>query len=242
MGYITPNINFNTFVGQQVPMPMFIPFKPVPNLYQVSAFNSLNYLLKNPFNYQLNNYLNTFSFNNSNNRYVAPTFSFTEKVQSTPKTNTEKPSGTVAANPKDIQWWKNLGYNAQKGKELMNYMSQHVTGFTGNCVGVVREAINKVYYGGNKHYKSFGKACNVGRDFLSTDKHFKKVTGIELANIDPKDIPEGVVIIYGPGYSQKHPTCGHGEISNGNGKGYSDGISHIRNSGNRMIQELWIPV
>ena len=147
-----------------------------------------------------------------------------------------------ASSLKNIQWWKNLGYNPQKGRELMNYMRGHVTDFGGNCVGVVREAINRVYYGGSRHYARFGKACNVGRDFLSSDRHFRKVTGVNLASINPKDIPEGVIIIYGPGYSRKHPTCGHGEISNGNGRGYSDGITHIKNSGSQVIKELWIPV
>lgn len=208
---------------------------------QMSLFGNKNFFQPqlNLNNDLFNQNYNIFGGNsNKNNIFTNNSHASLTSVKTTKPQNTSNNNSDV----KNIQWWKSLGYNPQKGKELMNYMRGHVTGFKGNCVGVVREGINHVYYGGQEHYKRFRKACNVGKEFLSTDKNFRKVTGLNLANLDPKDIPEGVIIIYGPGYSRKHPECGHGEVSNGQGRGYSDGITYIKNSGKQKIQELWIPV
>lgn len=220
------------------------------NNFEFPVFNWNNFLLPSYWNTNFNQSLFQFQFQQPEFNYWncnIDTFTLTSAKQTptqitTPKAPTTATKPKTLSSTKNIQWWVNLGYNKQKGKELMNFMRPKATGFNGNCVGVVRQAINHVYYNGAKHYTQFGKACNVGRDFLSTDSNFKKVTGVDLASINVKDIPEGVIIIYGPGYSKKHPTCGHGEISDGNGKGYSDGITHIKNEGNRTIKELWVPV
>lgn len=151
-------------------------------------------------------------------------------------------TGKAASNdsdPSDISWWVAQGFDVEKGKALSDWMVNRVNGlkekFTGNCVGIVREGINAIFYNGETHYTRFGKACNVGRDFLSSDSNFKKISP---EGISPSDIPAGAIIIYGPGYSTKNPTCGHGEVSNGQGRGYSDGVTRIKSN----IQEIWIPV
>ncbi len=181
------------------------------------------------------------NFNNFDFSLNMDKFSLSSTSASSVKPVQKTPSTSSPSSVKNIKWWLDKGYNPDKGKALLDYARPRATGFRGECVGYVRKAINNVYYNGNTHYKQFGKACNVGRDFLTSDRHFKKITGVELANINPKDIPEGVFIIYGPGYSKKHPTCGHGELSDGNGRGYSDGITNIKNAGHQKIQELWIP-
>ncbi|MCM1339996.1 MAG: hypothetical protein NC191_10030 [Muribaculaceae bacterium] len=242
------NSNLNIFQKAKLSGQSFS-FSSSPSVQNTGVTNIFTNPMRNTgFNYSYNNSNNIFGsisrIGSGGKTSSGVTFGnlFGSRTVRRSTTNNTTDYSTNISSVKNIQWWKDLGYNPQRARQLMNYMRGHATGFKGNCVGVVRQAINKVYYGGATHYARFGKACNVGRDFLSKDKHFKKVAGVNLAKINPKDIPEGVIIIYGPGYSRKHPECGHGEISNGSGRGYSDGITHIKNSGRQTIKELWIPV
>ena len=112
-------------------------------------------------------------------------------------------------------------------------------GVNGNCVGEVRKAINDVYYGGDLHYEKFNRACNVGKEFLSKDKHFKKIN-VQGLKLNPKDVPAGVIVLYGPGYSNGPLSyCGHGEFSDGNGHGLSDCKTQLLK---KEPIEIWIPI
>lgn len=168
-------------------------------------------------------------------------------------------SGTIEqpkymSSTRNLQWWIDRGYNQDKGKKLCTAVKRHLDGnpkmangkrkVRGQCVGFVRRGINDAFYGGAEQYTSFGKAHLCGEQYLSKDKNFKKLTGVDMSQINPADIPEGVVVLYYPGYSNSAASqvCGHGEVSNGNGKGYSDCLTFLKNKGKQRIKEIWLPV
>lgn len=146
---------------------------------------------------------------------------------------------------KDLAFWKNLGYNEEKGKTLLEKAKRsQYRGKKHECVAVVREAINDTYYNGELHYKRFGNACKIGDDFLSSDSNFKKI--IPDWGATAKDFPPGAIIVYygdngsGNGYV-KGDSRGHGELAygDGSGKGISNYDLEIKPD---KIKEVWIPV
>lgn len=211
------------------------------------------------------------NFKFTGNSFINTKFNFIQTPFTTKKTSpttsnpqtTEKLSSISTPTPKylsstkNIQWWIDRGYNPSKGKKLCEATKRHldanIVGVKSNgrykyretaqCVGYVRKGINDAFYGGKTHYSQFGKAYLCGETYLSKDKNFRKLTGVDMAQINPANIPEGAVVIYNPGYSNsKFSYCGHGEVSNGNGKGYSDVLTNLKNSGKQAIREIWIPV
>ena len=145
---------------------------------------------------------------------------------------------------KDLNFWRSLGYNPEKGQQLVeNAKHSRYRGARHQCVAVVRESINDTYYGGQEHYTRFGKACNIGDQFLSNDSHFRKI--IPDWDVSPDDFPPGAIIVYngdnGNGGYVRGDDRGHGEIAygDGSGKGISNYDLTIKP---QHIKEVWIPV
>ncbi|MCR5265692.1 MAG: hypothetical protein K6E29_03755 [Cyanobacteria bacterium RUI128] len=154
-------------------------------------------------------------------------------------------ANNVTYGKKDLNFWKNLGYNPEKGQQLVNNAKKSkYRGKRHECVAVVREAINDTYYGGQTHYSRFGKACDIGDQFLNGDTHFKKI--VPNWDVSPNDFPPGAIIIYrgdngsGNGYV-RGDNRGHGELAygDGSGKGISNYDLKIKP---QFIKEVWIPV
>lgn len=176
----------------------------------------------------------------------------THKTSSKTSSKTTKATASETINNKKIvnlDWWKAQGYNEEKGKALAintkkRSNSLRAQGISGQCSRGVREGINDAFYSGKPHYSSFGQARLTGEKYLSKDQNFKKidVSGIKLTK---NNIPAGVVLIYGPGYSNsKINHCGHIETSDGNGHGYSDVTTTLLQNWGRHREpiEVWIPV
>ncbi len=177
--------------------------------------------------------------------------SSTNAVSDTTKTSSTSNGKRISRN---MQWWLAQGYNPEKGKRLCQATKRHLDSnpkqadgkrkIRGQCVGFVRRGINDAFYGGIQHYSAFERACTCGEKYLSKDPNFKKITGIDLASVIPSEIPEGAVIIYHQGYSNSAASqiAGHGEVSNGQGMGYSDCLTYLKNNNKQRIKEIWIPV
>lgn len=171
---------------------------------------------------------------------------------------------------KNLSWWKAQGYNEEAGKRLAANTKKRSdelfnAGITGQCGMGVRGGINDTYYGGNnntlkvetgangkkkaryegsQHYQSFGYAKDTGTSYLSQDSHLKKID-VRGMHLTKNDIPAGAIIIYEAGYSSgSNSHCGHIEVSDGNGHGYSDYTSTLlQNYGARKEpKEIWLPV
>ncbi len=144
------------------------------------------------------------------------------------------------------EWWQKLGYNESKGQALLQNGKRwsdlaQSQGVKAQCGGYVRRALNDTY---GTNFTRFGKACNTGDDYLSKMPQLKKID-VSGLNLKPTDIPPGAIVIYPPGYSNgAGKTCGHIEISDGNGAGYSDVKTHLLSNWGRerKPQEIWIPV
>lgn len=176
------------------------------------------------------------------NSSITP-FGISSTSVSTPVSKTSNISNKKVAN---LEWWKEQGYNEEMGKKLAentkkNSDSLRSQEITGQCGKGVRLGINETF--GTK-YENFPQARLTGDEILKNDKHFKKID-ISDIKLDAKNIPAGAIIIYGAGYSSgKNSHCGHIEVSDGNGKGYSDlTTTLLSNYGrHRAPKEIWIPV
>lgn len=125
-------------------------------------------------------------------------------------------AATIGSNQNSSAWSK-LGYCAEAGMRLAKTALNSVVGFIGYCCRYVKNAIKKSGLG---EYVS-GNAC----DMVSIMRNNKKFKEINPAGVNVKNLPAGCVLVYGrsvAGYSSKY---GHVEISTGDGKCVSDGIT-----------------
>ena len=260
----SPNINQNYLFNNQFNFfPLEIPLQQI-DINTMFDFNSGKQFFLNNYSFNspnLSSTSNNICYNFSSN--FSKNF-LQSKIKKTPSTAsisytraTSNTSSTSSAKTKitdDIQWWLDQGYDPEKGKRLCEATKRHLDSnpiqangkraVRGQCVGYVRKGINDAFYDGNLHYTTFGKAHLCGETYLSKDPNFKKITGINMADINPGTIPEGAIVLYYPGYSNSAASqvCGHGEVSNGQGKGYSDCLTFLKNNNKQRIKEIWIPV
>ena len=226
-------------------------YEPLVLLYQLLSFQSLFRTKLSSYSHNLSSGCGTSGYRSYPSIFQQANFNGSYGVTRTGgsytpsfNTNTVNTANVSNNNCKNLSWWISQGYNEEKGKQLaasgMKYCKiAKQNGVKGNCVGEVRKAINEVCYNGQTHYKRFGKAYQIGDIFLSNDKNFKKID-VSGMNLSPKDIPAGVIVLYGPGYSNgKGSYCGHGELSGGDGLGYSDCVTHLLK---KKPTEIWIPV
>ena len=119
------------------------------------------------------------------------------------------------------------GYNAQKGKKLAQTAKNNTKGFDGDCALYVRLALEKCGLGNGERGDGYEYAS-----ILSRNKNFKEISA---SGIDLSDLPAGCVLVYNrgtAGYSRKY---GHVEITLGNGKAASDGITNNIKQGARVF-------
>ncbi len=146
---------------------------------------------------------------------------------------------------KDLNFWKNLGYNPENAQKMVNNIKTEKRGknVSGQCGQVVRHAINSTYYGGQEHYKQFHKACNTGDEFLSKDGNFRKY--VPNGTISAADIPPGAIIIYrgDTGNGQKGYVKGdpRGHIAVATGDGAHDESNRYAKIRPDCIKEIWLP-
>ena len=113
--------------------------------------------------------------------------------------------------------WKRLGYSAKKGWELAKKAVSGAVGFIGKCARYVKNAISKAGLG---KYE-YGNACDMV-SIMRRNKNFKE---INPNGVDLKKLPAGCVLVYGKGVAGYSKKYGHTEITTGNGKAVSDGVT-----------------
>lgn len=139
---------------------------------------------------------------------------------------------TKTAYPKkNLSFWERLGYNASSGLRLARTAMSRAVGFVGKCARYVKNAIASCGLG---KYVS-GNAC----DMISILRRNKNFREISPAGVDLKSLPAGCILVYGKGVSKYSRRYGHTEITTGNGKAVSDGITNnIRSN----VTAIFIPV
>ena len=109
------------------------------------------------------------------------------------------------------------GYNASAGQRLANIALNKATGWKKLCATYVKTAIRDANLGA---YES-GHAYQMS-SILRHNKNFKEIsTNI----VDVKDLPAGCVLVYNKGAQGYNKDYGHTEITTGDGRAVSDGIT-----------------
>jgi hypothetical protein len=125
--------------------------------------------------------------------------------------------------------WSRYGYNAAAGQRLASVARNNSVGFTGYCARYVKTAIRDAGLG---KYE-YGHAYQMD-DILRRNNNFREIP----ANTDVKSLPAGCVIVFNQGSKGYSRSYGHIEITDGNGRGISDGIT--RNL--RQPDAIFMPV
>lgn len=254
--FFSQNLNTNFFDGYKFFTPQYFTMQSM-FMPQASIFSQLNY---NSFNCTDWNNFNIPSFNFNNNLFNYNNFSVPQTTSSSSKETSPSSAKTTlsssssrettptrqSANTQshnigkfDPDYWKNRGYDAEKGKSLAIDAAKVKRGTPGECVGYTRKTINRVY---GTSFTNAGKAVNFGSTILSQPElknKFRKATADEIKQ---GGIPDGAVVLWkggSPGFTKgKSATCGHGGIAY-NGSVYSNYVESRHLS---TYHEIWIPI
>ena len=109
------------------------------------------------------------------------------------------------------------GYNAKAGEKLANIALNNSIGWTGYCARSVKNAIQDADLGSYQ----LGHAYQMS-SILRGNKNFKEIS---TENIDVSKLPAGCVLVYGKGEQGYSRDYGHTEITTGDGRAVSDGIT-----------------
>lgn len=162
------------------------------------------------------------------------TFDLTSKIKNTD--DVYAPTGK-----KDLAYWKSLGYDEQKGKELAkDAVANCAYKWNHQCARYSRQTLNRVYKLNivpTKDKPNWG--CNFGRNILQRPELKGKFKCIKINGIRPEDIPDGAYLIWPGSAFGKGPAAKYGHVATAyHGKPYSDNVG----CNTMKCSEIWIPV
>ena len=185
----------------------FMPTLSFPDIFSSFQMPSLSMFTNwyNPFSY---NYFSPLSqpslfWNNTDNKTNTDTFVSTK----TPKESINFKTDNLKLD----------GYNAFKGERLANTALQNSVGWTGWCAAYVKKSIQQSNLGSYQAGHAFQMPS-----ILRNNNNFKEISP---ENVDVKDLPAGCVLVYGKGKEGYSKDYGHTEITTGDGRAVSDGIT-----------------
>ena len=195
-----------------------------------SNLNNYSYNYSNPFAYTpvTNNYYSNTDFYdrlihstpsyiyNPSNNYYSPSVSKDYSLF-----NSRSASRGIL-NVNNNANWRSLGYNAAAGSRLASYAMNHRVGFTEYCARYVKNALAATGLG---NYVN-GDAWQM-TSILRRNKNFREISpnGVNVNNL-----PAGCILVYGRGVSGYSSAYGHVEITTGDGRAVSDGVTNnLRN-------------
>ena len=155
----------------------------------------------------------------------------------TPDSNSQTPAVTTNSyETKPLSLTRNTnnslaGYNASAGQKLANIALNNSAGWKHLCATYVKNAIQDANMGEYKYGDAY-KMSSILRD----NKNFKEISA---DSIDVKDLPAGCVLVYDKGAQGYSKNYGHTEITTGDGRAVSDGITqHLH----KKPSAVFIPV
>jgi len=197
--WFMPNWSFSNFFPQ----------------FQMPSFNVFNNWFDS-FNFNYTPYIPQMSplfANQINYDYYANIFDSGNKIKK--KDVTDKSTNTDTFTKSNNT--KLTGYNAEKGKRLASVALDNSVGWRGYCAAYVKDSIQDANLG---IYK-YGHAYQMP-SILRNNSNFKEISP---EGVDVSKLPAGCVLVYDrgvQGYSKKY---GHTEITTGDGRAVSDGIT-----------------
>ena len=170
-----------------------------------------------------------------------PTLNFTPSLFGnslyTPDSNSQTPAVTTNSyETKPLSLTRNTnnslaGYNASAGQKLAYIALNNSAGWKHLCATYVKNAIQDANMGEYKYGDAY-KMSSILRD----NKNFKEISA---DSIDVKDLPAGCVLVYDKGAQGYSKNYGHTEITTGDGRAVSDGITqHLH----KKPSAVFIPV
>lgn len=207
--------NFSAFSGFSIPslfnypsynMGNFMPYTSIDAL-QTPSFGNLT-----QFNSTTMPNFTTPSFNSTRNLWNQAGMNFT------PSLNFDTFSASVSSSKVTLAKGIPSNYDATLGKKLANIALRNARGsFEGSCARYVKNAISQA--GAGKYKTGHGYQMT---GILKDNKNFKQISP---NSVNVNDLPAGCILVYAKGaqgYSSKY---GHTEITTGDGRGVSDGIT-----------------
>lgn len=216
------------------PMPMTYCSPMYTALFTAAYSHPTNSKFYNPYSYLNNLNTNNFSYTNpfavstpvTNTAYngstdffdklinYTPTFSYNGNVSSSYRSNNYS---TNIINANNNSNWRSLGYNAAAGSRLANYAMNHRAGFTGYCAKYVKNAIAATGLGRYERGHAYQMAS-----ILRRNKNFREISP---NSVNVNNLPAGCILVYGRGVSGYSSQYGHVEITTGDGRAVSDGVT-----------------
>ena len=172
------------------------------------------------------NWSSSFNFNLNTpvfSQYTVPSYSmnyynpfYSDKKQNNEnKFNTD--TFTRSSEKTDSDNIKLDDYNAAKGKRLANIALNRSVGWTGYCARYVKNSIQAANLGSYE----YGHAYQMS-SILRHNKNFKEISA---ESVDVSQLPAGCVLVYDKGTQGYSKNYGHTEITTGDGRAVSDGIT-----------------
>ncbi len=194
---IFSDLNMSTFCNSDY-------FKPTFNFnYTPTAFTD--------FSYQTPSFMNNYSMNNSKVSFIPflsdMNYSFGDSF-------VKKANYKVSKTTSSLD-----GYNNAQGEKLAKTALKNQVGFSNSCAKYVKDAIEDSGLGA---YES-GHGYQMD-EILRKNPNFKELDVASVTNLN--DLPAGCVLVYEKGKSGYSSTYGHTEITTGDGRGVSDGITN----------------
>lgn len=118
--------------------------------------------------------------------------------------------------------WRSLGYNAAAGSRLASYAMNHRVGFTGYCARYVKNAIAATGLGRYVNGDAYQMVS-----ILRQNRNFREISP---TSVNVNNLPAGCILVYGRGVQGYSSQYGHVEITTGDGRAVSDGVTNnLRN-------------
>ena len=201
-GWTMPSFNFNSIFPSFFNSASFMP-----------SFN-FDFSKLFPTDIWSNNTNNTgwnFNWNNTNTTSIW-------NNNSSYKFSSAFPSGdTFTLTNKNKKGFSVSNYDADAGERLAKTALSNSKGFSGYCATYVKRAIEKSGLGSYEQ----GDAYEMS-NILRKNKNFKEISP---SKVNVEDLPAGCVIVYNKGVQGYSPEYGHTEITTGDGRAVSDGIT-----------------
>lgn len=121
-------------------------------------------------------------------------------------------------------------YNSSKGNKLAKDALNHKVGFTHYCSRYVNNALERTGLSNGQRGHGYQMTS-----ILRNNDNFKEVS---VSSIDYKNLPAGCILVFNKGAQGYSKEYGHVEISTGDGRAVSDGIT--RNI--RKPSAVFVPV
>ena len=196
-GWTMPSFNFNYI------FPSFFN----PSSFVMPSFN-FDFSKLFPTDIWNNNTGNNYNWNSNTSIWNNQSYNF----------NTTFPSGdSFTLTNKNKKSFSLANYDSSAGEKLAKTALSNSKGFTGYCATYVKKAIEKSGLGSYKQGDAY-QMTNI----LRQNKNFEEISP---SSVNVEDLPAGCVIVYNKGSQGYNSKYGHTEITTGDGRAVSDGIT-----------------